>query len=155
MEETQVKTQGHENLIPWKKGDPSPNPSGRPKGQRNYSVIYREALIKIGAARNMTPEELEDLLVQSGLLNAMKGNYKFYQDFLDRNFGKPKQALEFPPGYRDLIDVEPQPSSIEKKDRLEKALSKYVEANPEVTEAQAIEQLTGISDITRGAQQSS
>ena len=82
MEETKEKAKGvggNGNLIPPVKGERR-NPNGRPLGQRNYSTIYREALIKIGKARNMSPEELEDLLVQSRLLNAMKGNYKFYAD---------------------------------------------------------------------------
>jgi hypothetical protein len=93
MGKTKAKSKGvggNGNLIPPVKGERR-NPDGRPKGQRNYATIYREALRKIGEAQNMTPEEVEDILHQSGLKNALKGNYKFYQDTLDRLHGKPVQ----------------------------------------------------------------
>lgn len=82
------------NLRPWKKGDPSPNPSGRPKGQRNYATIYRSALEKLGAANDMTPEELEDLMEQSGLMKAIMGDVQFQKDIKDRLHGKPTQGVE-------------------------------------------------------------
>lgn len=83
------------NLKPaWKKGDPSPNPNGRPNGQRNYSTIYREALMKIAETRDMTPEQVETLMEQVGLVNALKGDFKFWQDVRDRIHGKPTQAVE-------------------------------------------------------------
>ena len=72
----------------------SGNPKGRPVGQRNFATIYKEALKKIAENQNMTPEELEELIVQSGLKNALKGDYRFYQDTHDRIHGKPKQAIE-------------------------------------------------------------
>ena len=84
-----------ENLKPaWKKGDPSPNPKGHPKGQRNYSTIYWEALRKIGETKGMTPEEVEEELHRSGLNKALKGDYNFYRDTLDRRHGKPLQKVE-------------------------------------------------------------
>ena len=92
--ETEKKTLREENLKPWKKGDPSPNPSGRPKGQRNYATIYREALIKIGKTKGMTPEEVEELIEQVGLEKAMKGDFNFARDIKDRIHGKPSQGLE-------------------------------------------------------------
>lgn len=90
---TEKKTQNkQDNLIPWKKGDPSPNPDGRPNGQRNYATIYKAALKKIAESQNMTPEEFEDLMLQSGLKNALK-DYRFYKDTNDRLHGPPKQDL--------------------------------------------------------------
>lgn len=90
--ETQEKTQSP-NLILWKKGDPSPNPKGRPKGQRNYATIYRAALEKIGSVNDMTPEDLEDLMEQTGLLKAISGDPVFQKDIKDRLHGKPNQNL--------------------------------------------------------------
>lgn len=76
------------NLKPaWKKGEPSPNPAGRGLGQRNYATIYREALIKLAKLNDKTPEELENEILSTGLLNARKGNYAFYKDVLDRLHG--------------------------------------------------------------------
>jgi hypothetical protein len=85
MSDNKGKNKGHNNLIPCKKGETA-NPNGRPKGQRNYSTIYREALIRIGAAESKTPEELEDELLESGFKMAKK-DYRFYKDVLDRIHG--------------------------------------------------------------------
>jgi len=83
-----------DNLIPWKKGDPSPNPSGRPKGQRNFATIHREALIKIGESNNKTPEEIENMINEVGLKNALKGDYRFYKDTQDRIHGKAEEKVD-------------------------------------------------------------
>ena len=77
---------------PWKEGE-SGNPKGRQKGQRNYATIYREAMKKIAEKQNITPEELEEILVQSGLAKALKGDFSFYRDTMDRLHGKPLQSL--------------------------------------------------------------
>ena len=73
--------------VPFKEGK-SGNPNGRPKGQRNYKTIQREALMKIGESRNMTLEEVEQTIQEVGLLKAMKGDYNFYRDYMDREHGK-------------------------------------------------------------------
>ena len=93
MAETVTKTGKERNLTSWKKGQ-SGNLNGRPKGQRNYSTIRWEAFRKIGEARNMTPEEVENLLITSGLEKALNGDGTFYRDDLDRAYGKPPQAVE-------------------------------------------------------------
>lgn len=72
---------------PFKKGEPSPNPEGRPNGQKNYATLYKEALIKLGQLNNKTPDELELELISSGFTNARKGDYRFYKDVLDRLHG--------------------------------------------------------------------
>ena len=77
---------------PWKKGE-CPNPNGRPKGQRNYATIYREALIKLGELNNKTPEELETELIASGFAQAKK-DYRFYKDVLDRIHGQATNKTE-------------------------------------------------------------
>ena len=73
------------HLKPCKPGETA-NPNGRPKGQRNYATIYKEALIKLGSINNKTPEELENELVASGFKMAKK-DYRFYKDVLDRIHG--------------------------------------------------------------------
>ncbi len=77
----------------WKKGE-SGNPNGRPLGQRNYATIYKEALIKLAKLNDKTPEELENEIISTGLLNARKGNYAFYKDVLDRLHGQATQKTE-------------------------------------------------------------
>lgn len=48
----------------WKKGDPSPNPRGRPKGSKNQKTLWKEAVQKKitvnfdGETQKMTKQEL-------------------------------------------------------------------------------------------------
>ncbi len=87
------KAKREANLTSWKKGDPSPNPDGRPNGQRNFATIYKAALKKIAELQNMTPEEFEDIMLQSGLKNALK-DFRFYKDMNDRLHGQPKGTTD-------------------------------------------------------------
>jgi len=91
MPEKTVKRTG--NLTSFKKGE-SGNIKGRPKGQRNYTTIYHEALIKIGQANSMTAEEVELELHKIGVTKALKGDEKFYHQILDRIHGKPTASLD-------------------------------------------------------------
>ena len=97
MEEEKVKNSGKntgiENLKPWKPGE-SGNPAGRPKGQRDYATIYREALIKLATLNNKTEEEIENEILSNALLSARKGDYRFYKDILDRLYGTPVSRTE-------------------------------------------------------------
>ena len=74
------------NLIPFKPGQ-SGNPRGRPLGQRDYATIYREALIKLAAKNNKSPDELEEEILSKGIASARGGDYRFYKDLLDRSHG--------------------------------------------------------------------
>jgi|SRR3989344_2464204 len=87
------RTQNKNLQPPWKKGE-SGNRNGRPKGQRNYSVICREALEKIANSNNMTAAELESIIIESGIERAIKGDFRFYKDVLDRLHGKPVQSTD-------------------------------------------------------------
>lgn len=93
-EENKGKNKGHDNLIPLKKGETA-NPNGRPKGQRNYKTIYREALTKIGEAEGKTPEEIETMMEEVGLKQGLKGNFNFWKDVRDRVHGQPTKKVEF------------------------------------------------------------
>jgi hypothetical protein len=73
-------------LRPIKKGEVR-NPNGRPKGARDVKVVIREAMMKIGSTLNMTPEEVEQLMHESGIKQALKGNVKYYNALSDRLYG--------------------------------------------------------------------
>lgn len=79
---------------------------GRPPGQKNYAVIYREALIKIGEQTGIEPDELERSLVTKAFTEARKGNFRFYQDLMDRLHGKPAQSLSLTGKDGDAIQLE-------------------------------------------------
>lgn len=66
---------------------------GRPQGQRNYATIYREALIKIANANNKTPEDIENMMEEVGIKNALKGNFTFWKDVRDRIHGQATQKI--------------------------------------------------------------
>ena len=80
-------------LKPFKKGE-SGNPNGRPKGQRDYATIYREALIKLATLNDKTEEEIENEILSNALLSARKGDFRFYKDILDRLYGTPVSRTE-------------------------------------------------------------
>jgi hypothetical protein len=80
-------------LKPMKKGE-TLNPNGRPKGQRNYATIYREALIKIAESKNKTPEEIETMMEEVGLKQALKGHFRFFKDVRDRIHGQAEQNVK-------------------------------------------------------------
>jgi hypothetical protein len=86
------KNSGIKNLKPFPKGK-SGNPKGRPVGSRNYDTIRKEALIQLGKEQGLTPEQIEVLLVSKGITQALKGDYRFYKDDLDRRHGQPTHTL--------------------------------------------------------------
>ena len=66
----------------------SGNPNGRPLGQKNYSTLYREALVKLATMEGVEPDDLELEIILNGLKNAKVSDYRFYKDLLDRIHGK-------------------------------------------------------------------
>lgn len=96
MEKEEVKNSVNNRvrgLKPFKKGE-SGNPNGRPKGQRDYATIYREALIKLATLNDKTEEEIENEILSNALLSARKGDYRFYKDILDRLYGTATNKTE-------------------------------------------------------------
>lgn len=90
-----------DNLKPaWKKGDPSPNPAGRPKGRKNFSTLYYEALEHLARLNNTTADALELEMHANALKKARAGDFAFYRDTLDRLHGKPQErvnmSVEYP-----------------------------------------------------------
>jgi len=89
MEEKSINSEDNRvnNLKPFKKGQ-SGNPNGRPKGQKNYKTLYKEALLKIAESKGKTADEIEQDLATAGIMHAIKGNFSFYKDVMDRIHGK-------------------------------------------------------------------
>lgn len=61
---------------------------GRKEGSRNFATIYRAALQKVAEANDQTLDDVEDDLVKVAIDRARKGDFKFYQDLMDRLNGK-------------------------------------------------------------------
>jgi len=77
----------------WKEGETG-NPNGRPKGQRNFATIYREAIEKIAKSKDITADEFEIQLVEQAIRKGFNGDTRFYTDTLDRIHGKPIQSID-------------------------------------------------------------
>jgi hypothetical protein len=79
----------------FKKGE-SGNPAGRPKGAKNYKTLFREAYTAIAKDLRLgkDPDDLLVEILKRGIKEALKGNYPFYKDIMDRLYGKPKQTIE-------------------------------------------------------------
>lgn len=87
-----------ENLKePWKPGDPSPNPAGRPKGSRNLSTILREMLeeeIEVNIDGVKERKKLQDLIIRKLIKKANDGNLRAIEQIFDRVEGKPNQKIQ-------------------------------------------------------------
>lgn len=83
-----------ENLAPpFKKGE-SGNPNGRPKGRRNFSTIFYDALESLAKKNNMEAVDLETEILEKALLSARKGDHRFYKDLMDRLYGTATQNIK-------------------------------------------------------------
>jgi hypothetical protein len=78
---------------PFKKGE-SGNPNGRPKGQRNFATLYREAILKIATSTKQQPDAFELEIVEQAVRKARNGDVRFYQDLMDRLHGKAPQHID-------------------------------------------------------------
>lgn len=81
----------------------TPGGPGRPKGSRNRRTIQWEALRKIADSRNTTPEKIEEMILEVGLLKAMKGDYNFYRDYMDREYGKVTDKTDITSGGKPIM----------------------------------------------------
>lgn len=99
------------NLIPFKKGE-SGNPNGRPKGRRNFSTIFYDALEKLAEKNGIPADQLETEIVEKALLSARKGDHKFYKDLMDRLHGQATQNTE------SVVKVEIEKITPENKEAL-------------------------------------
>jgi hypothetical protein len=95
----------NKKLKPFKKGDKRINRKGHPLGQKNYATIRAEAIIAIGKQNGKTPEEIEIMLVSKGVSEAMKGDYRFYKDDLDRVHGTATQKTDITSDGKGLFEL--------------------------------------------------
>jgi hypothetical protein len=58
--------------------------------------LFREAYMTIAKDLKLgkDPDVLLVEILKRGIKEALKGNYPFYKDIMDRLYGKPKQTIE-------------------------------------------------------------
>ena len=87
-----------ENLgPPWKEGDPSPNPSGRPKGTKNLSTILRSMLeedVDVVIDGKKERRQFQEVIIRKLLKKANDGEIRAIIEIFDRVEGKAKQETE-------------------------------------------------------------
>ena len=85
--------------VPFKNGkDPRRNLAGKPPGTRSFSTLFEEAIKKIAKEEKITPESAEMALIRKAYSEAKKGNFNFYKDIMDRNFGQPTKPIDLTTG---------------------------------------------------------
>lgn len=81
--------------VPFKAGDdPRRNLEGRPIGSKNFSTLFDAAIRKIIKEQKIPIEDPEIDLVVKAVVEALKGNYAYYRDIMDRRYGQAKQTIE-------------------------------------------------------------
>lgn len=76
----------------------SGNPNGRPKGVRNFGTLFDEAVRKIVKEKKLPIDDPEIEMVTRAVIEALKGNYMFYRDTMDRKYGRPKEQTDITSG---------------------------------------------------------
>lgn len=102
------------NLKPWKPGQ-SGNPLGKLVGTKNKETLRREAIISYAKRNGKTPEEIEKLIEERGINEALKGEYQFYRDYQDRAFGKPVETQKVDMKVNGMLII---PSEVIEKNKL-------------------------------------
>lgn len=71
----------------------SGNPAGKPAGKKSYETEMNEAIEEYAKLNGMTPEQVKIRIYMRGAGEALKGEYSFFRDYMDRVHGKPMQPL--------------------------------------------------------------
>ncbi len=104
------------NQTSFKKGDPSPNPGGRPKKLAEVEALAAEHTV----SSIKTLVEIRDDLMQPGVVRARCAEY-----LIDRAWGRPRQSIEatIDPsvGLRALTDAQLEEAIVEELRQLREA----------------------------------
>jgi len=82
----------------------SGNPAGRPKGAKNFTTLFEEAVKKLGLGEEPNAVEME--ILRKGIEMAKEGKYPFYKDLFDRIYGKPTEVIKLDAEEGFLSEVE-------------------------------------------------
>jgi hypothetical protein len=102
--ENRKKRGNPQNLKPFKKGQ-SGNPKGYPKGQRNFSTIFKEALRRIAEVKEMAPTDIEDAIHVKAIEKALKGDFFYYKELNERIHGKVTDKMDLTSKGKTLADL--------------------------------------------------
>lgn len=97
-------------LLNVKKGEPSPNPAGLPKGTLHSKTIIRKWLEAVEKAKNPITSETEnltqlDIITLKQLEKARKGDTIAFRELLDRMEGKAHQSTDLTSKGKSIVPV--------------------------------------------------
>lgn len=95
------ETTGKKQDTKFKPGQ-SGNPKGRPKGTRNFSTLFKEALEQIAKE---TGGDAEREIVLTAIQEAKNGKYAYYKDIIDRIYGTPTQKTDITSGGEQIKEI--------------------------------------------------
>lgn len=72
----------------------TPGGPGRPKGSKNFSTLFRQAIKKIAEEEGIDPEAFEVKMVEQAIKKGFNGQYNFYKDVMDRVHGQAQKHID-------------------------------------------------------------
>jgi len=90
-EETGIKRDAEGKFVEGTNPPPGP---GRPKGSKDFNTILKEAFVMIAKAKGMDANSVEIKMVMRAVLEAMSGDFRYFQYLTDRRYGKVKGVLD-------------------------------------------------------------
>lgn len=99
--EQKPKRGGRGNLPSEFIGRPGP---GRPRGKRNFETDFKLACEEVAKALRLgeKPDEVQVRLIVTGIKRGLLGNYSFWQDIMNRVYGRPKESLDLTSGGKPI-----------------------------------------------------
>ena len=67
---------------------------GRPKGSKNFDTIFEAAIRKIVEEKKINIDDPEREMVIKAVIEALKGNYAYFRDLMDRKYGKATENID-------------------------------------------------------------
>ena len=72
----------------------SGNPYGKPLGTENFHTIWWKFIEKVAKANEITPEEVDEQLLQVAFKQMKAGDFRYWKDVRDRIHGMAKLPIE-------------------------------------------------------------
>ena len=69
------------------------NPTGPKAGYKQFDTLFEEAILKIVKEQKIPIGNPEVDMVVKAVIEALKGNYGYFRDIMDRRYGKAPQPL--------------------------------------------------------------
>ena len=89
----------------FKIGNPG---GGKPIGSKSFSTLFDEAIKKIVKEKKLPITNPEVDLVVKAIVEALKGNYVYYRDIMDRRYGQPTKPIDFTSSGAQLFRPTPE-----------------------------------------------